>query len=310
MDVREPCRNCWARYLCGGGCYYQAVLTNGDISKPDLAKCNLIRYLASEAVRLVTILTTQAPKVLSALPTPYYIRKEDLYKPLDHLYLPEAGLRVISNSEITELITPERIQGTLLSVTSPAVLKMSQRDGNLELDLIWNDDLPVSDIRFWFLDLERDPFLMGDLPVVKAHMKGILLRLDKDENLWQLIPPIDSPVRPIPYKEPVWRAVFDVPAQCYKRGIHVLFPLQRIFNGEIPRPLYGFNLFIDFLDGGCWSLVRYEPFCLISAMEEGALKSYGGEFQLVRDLEEELNASRVTGMEPLGRWTELHANVC
>ena len=25
VDRQEPCRNCWARYLCGGGCHYEVV---------------------------------------------------------------------------------------------------------------------------------------------------------------------------------------------------------------------------------------------------------------------------------------------
>ena len=25
VDRQEPCRNCWARYLCGGGCHYEVI---------------------------------------------------------------------------------------------------------------------------------------------------------------------------------------------------------------------------------------------------------------------------------------------
>jgi uncharacterized protein len=25
VDRQEPCRSCWARYLCGGGCHYEAI---------------------------------------------------------------------------------------------------------------------------------------------------------------------------------------------------------------------------------------------------------------------------------------------
>jgi uncharacterized protein len=25
VDRQEPCRSCWARYLCGGGCHYEVI---------------------------------------------------------------------------------------------------------------------------------------------------------------------------------------------------------------------------------------------------------------------------------------------
>jgi uncharacterized protein len=43
VDSREACRTCWARYFCGGGCNYQAVLATGDISAPDSSRCSIIK---------------------------------------------------------------------------------------------------------------------------------------------------------------------------------------------------------------------------------------------------------------------------
>ena len=36
VDKQEPCRGCWARYLCGGGCHHE-VLSSGRHA------CNFIR---------------------------------------------------------------------------------------------------------------------------------------------------------------------------------------------------------------------------------------------------------------------------
>ncbi len=36
---REPCRTCWARYLCSGGCVWLARRRFGDISRPDPDDC-------------------------------------------------------------------------------------------------------------------------------------------------------------------------------------------------------------------------------------------------------------------------------
>jgi len=45
VDRIEACRDCWARYFCGGGCYHQSYLTNGRIDEPDRAWCELVRHL-------------------------------------------------------------------------------------------------------------------------------------------------------------------------------------------------------------------------------------------------------------------------
>ena len=44
VERREPCRNCWARYQCGGGCCADAVMATGDASKPNPTSCERIRY--------------------------------------------------------------------------------------------------------------------------------------------------------------------------------------------------------------------------------------------------------------------------
>jgi uncharacterized protein len=40
---KEPCRSCWARFLCGGGCHAQAALRQGEIFHPDSLACELMR---------------------------------------------------------------------------------------------------------------------------------------------------------------------------------------------------------------------------------------------------------------------------
>ncbi len=40
---KEPCRACWARFLCGGGCHAQAVLLGGDLLRPYPLSCELMR---------------------------------------------------------------------------------------------------------------------------------------------------------------------------------------------------------------------------------------------------------------------------
>jgi uncharacterized protein len=34
------CRSCWARYLCGGGCFYDNLARTGDLRRPDPLFCH------------------------------------------------------------------------------------------------------------------------------------------------------------------------------------------------------------------------------------------------------------------------------
>ena len=41
----EECSNCWARYLCGGGCWYNSYIVNQNVFKPDSVICSLKKYV-------------------------------------------------------------------------------------------------------------------------------------------------------------------------------------------------------------------------------------------------------------------------
>jgi uncharacterized protein len=44
VEGREKCRNCWAKYLCGGGCLAEADYAHGDISIPYDVSCEIFKY--------------------------------------------------------------------------------------------------------------------------------------------------------------------------------------------------------------------------------------------------------------------------
>jgi uncharacterized protein len=67
VHQREPCRSCWARYLCGGGCYYEAAATQGDIRKPDPAYCGLTQAIITEAIEIATCLSQLPPEKIRGL---------------------------------------------------------------------------------------------------------------------------------------------------------------------------------------------------------------------------------------------------
>jgi len=43
VDKQNSCKNCWARYLCGGGCYHENFVTNANINEPDTNSCKEIK---------------------------------------------------------------------------------------------------------------------------------------------------------------------------------------------------------------------------------------------------------------------------
>jgi uncharacterized protein len=60
VDRQEPCRSCWARYLCGGGCHYE-VMHRGR------ATCDYIRGWLEYALGAYARLSAQCPEFIAAL---------------------------------------------------------------------------------------------------------------------------------------------------------------------------------------------------------------------------------------------------
>jgi radical SAM protein with 4Fe4S-binding SPASM domain len=67
VDDKESCRRCWARYLCGGGCYYCAQLVNDDIAQPDLVKCAVVRHLIELGIWFCATLAERCPEMFALL---------------------------------------------------------------------------------------------------------------------------------------------------------------------------------------------------------------------------------------------------
>ena len=50
---RKQCSECWTRYICGGDCYHNSLLTNGDIYIPDSLYCELAKFLVERSLDIV-----------------------------------------------------------------------------------------------------------------------------------------------------------------------------------------------------------------------------------------------------------------
>lgn len=66
VDRRPGCKDCWARYLCGGGCWKHAEDVNGGLERPDEAtSCSLIRHQIECAMAVNTELKVSDQELLS-----------------------------------------------------------------------------------------------------------------------------------------------------------------------------------------------------------------------------------------------------
>jgi len=66
-SYRPACRVCWARTMCGGGCYNATLLSTGQVFDPDPNLCLIITYLAERAIRLAARLAQLQPEKLELL---------------------------------------------------------------------------------------------------------------------------------------------------------------------------------------------------------------------------------------------------
>ena len=64
---RESCKECWARYLCGGDCFHNSLLKNKNHLIPDETFCELEKHLIELSVVLLCEINTKAPQLYIAL---------------------------------------------------------------------------------------------------------------------------------------------------------------------------------------------------------------------------------------------------
>lgn len=64
---RESCKECWARYLCGGDCFHNSLLKNNNHLIPDKTFCELEKHLIELSVALLCELNTNSPQLYVGL---------------------------------------------------------------------------------------------------------------------------------------------------------------------------------------------------------------------------------------------------
>lgn len=68
IDNRPVCRECWARYLCGGGCWKHAVDAHGNLETPEeKLSCQIIRHEIECAMAINSELAISDQDILSTI---------------------------------------------------------------------------------------------------------------------------------------------------------------------------------------------------------------------------------------------------
>ena len=65
VDVLPECRSCWARYLCGGGCFYHNMAHTGDMHKPEYLYCLQTRAMFEGMIHVLCEMNDADRKFLS-----------------------------------------------------------------------------------------------------------------------------------------------------------------------------------------------------------------------------------------------------
>jgi len=56
VNQRGACKDCWARYLCGGTCFYSSLVSTGNCMDIDPMECILKKHLAQRCLELIVFL--------------------------------------------------------------------------------------------------------------------------------------------------------------------------------------------------------------------------------------------------------------
>lgn len=68
VDTKEKCRQCWAKYLCGGGCLVEAEFAGGDIKTPYEASCEIFRHERELSMMLFSRIHTLDKSLIDKVP--------------------------------------------------------------------------------------------------------------------------------------------------------------------------------------------------------------------------------------------------
>jgi uncharacterized protein len=63
LEKRPTCSTCWARYLCGGGCYAHAAEVTGTLDRPVEIECRIMKHVVELAIWLYARILEEKPEL-------------------------------------------------------------------------------------------------------------------------------------------------------------------------------------------------------------------------------------------------------
>lgn len=77
---RDNCKDCWARFVCGGDCYFNSYCCNENPYIPDDIYCHIIKYTVKESLFMLNNVQKRNKNVLNELSKIQKIRDNVLYQ--------------------------------------------------------------------------------------------------------------------------------------------------------------------------------------------------------------------------------------
>lgn len=307
VDSRKPCASCFARYACGGGCHYQAVLANGELSQPDEVKCSLIRTLVRLSVRLVHTLAVERPAVLAALPTPYGVHPDLADATPETPYAPVGALTPAAAATTVPLSRQGRLRGALRAPDITAAF--ARHDEWLTVEITAPPGA-VESWRLWLQPLGSDAFTMRDLAALGPDTSGTLIKVAEGRALRRRTP--EDRFRRVPHPQTEWEPVHDSAVTVHAEEDRTVLAVHLGGLSDTAQCI-GLNLFADLAGGGWTALALHEPFVALPATVDGPLTLTGPdsvESDIRGDDARPINALLPRNLVPVGRWSVLQPNVC
>lgn len=303
INNREPCKSCWARYLCGGGCLYQSVLANESIKTPDKAKCQLIKHLIVEAIRLYFNLCTEHPDVLNAIPSTIYLSSDAINEEESSTYIPYSKFQPSPQKEMLALISSKTLKETLNKNLNQIFFSLRKTSSKLIFSFE-SAETSNFDIDFWFCNLDKNEFLKEDLYNLSSYKFSNEFRITKNMATYKADRK-ETKVERIPYSGPNWITCEEIAVVKTENILEISFDLEKIYS-YTPQKL-GINFTCRFPEGYT-SLITNEPFAILDSDKNGY---YHLETIMINEdiLIEEIRSKNEI-MLPIERWRGMKPNVC
>ncbi|UES60274.1 SPASM domain-containing protein (plasmid) [Roseibium aggregatum] len=311
VDSREPCKSCWARYLCGGGCYYQAVLANGRLDEPDEVKCDLIRHLCTLAAKLLENLSLDSPQVFHALPASFCLPDDYLEAQPEDIYRPKS-LAVSATEGMTVSHEIEKIRSVEGRLFNPAKsLNVFFHADSQELSFTFtHQKFAIDSIEIDIFDLDSKPFRFHHLKSPRASYQPRQIKIVPTENEWSVFLVSSSEtgvVRRIPYANPLLETIVGAHVSTASNKIKVSIPKSMLFMNGAKTIGLGIRALSE---GGVNFLVRYEPYFELASEVLGPFVVQSPEFRESKNSSDILNKCPVDNFHFLDAWGAIRNNVC